>query len=148
MIKVKKLHDDAKVTAHKGSAGLDIHCLEAVVLSPRGKTVVPTGLAIDPTGIVPKIMRNMGFVASVEVKSRSGTSAKHSIEKGAGLIDENYRDEIKIVLYNHSDDAFMFAPGERIAQLVFSVVKDPSNFEYVDELDSTKRTGGFGSTGK
>lgn len=148
MIKIKKLHMDAKVSVQQGSAGLDVHTLKDVFIPPRGKVVVPTGLAIDPKGLVSSIMRRIGAMVTVEVFSRSGTSARNSIEKGAGLIDENYRNEIAVILYNHSDEGYTFKKGEKVAQLVFRPCFDPSNFMFVVDLDETERKGGFGSSGK
>jgi dUTP pyrophosphatase len=78
---------------------------------------------------------------------RSGLAVKHSIDCGAGVIDAKYRGEVKILLFNHSDDDFNIEPGDRIAQLLIQKVESV-NFMPVDNLEETERNqAGFGSTG-
>ena len=78
---------------------------------------------------------------------RSGLAVKHSIDCGAGVIDAKYRGEVKVLLFNHSDDDFTIEPGDRIAQLLIQKVESV-NFTPVDNLEETARNqAGFGSTG-
>ena len=86
----------------------------------------------------------------VEFKSRSGLSAKLGVEKGAGLIDEDFRDSLMVILYNHSDKAVEIDEGDRVAQAEL-VEYTQGNIEWgvvplVDE--ESDRRGGLGSTGK
>ena len=123
------------------SAGVDLKAfLDApVVLQPLQRTLVPTGLHIAlPAGY------------EAQVRPRSGLAAKHGITvlNSPGTIDADYRGEIKVILVNLSDQPFEIVPGERIAQMVISRY-EMAEWEEVQTLDETSRgSGGFGSTGK
>jgi dUTP pyrophosphatase len=82
-----------------------------------------------------------------DIKPRSGLALKHGITvvNTPGLIDEDYRNEICVVLINHGDSYFDIQVGDRIAQMELRKV-ERFEFEEVDELPPTSRTGGFGST--
>lgn len=121
---------------HESDAGLDICANENVVIEPRSRNLISTGIRVAiPDGYAGLLW------------SRSGMSYKHGIEVGAGLIDSSYRGEVKVLLYNHSDVPFIVAKGNRIAQLLtIPVVTTP--YVKVETLDETQRgVGGFGSTG-
>jgi len=122
--------------AHSGDAGADLKASEGCTVPARGKCLVSTGLSIAlPDGHVGLIW------------PRSGLDVKHSIDCGAGVIDAKYRGEVKILLFNHSDDDFNIEPGDRIAQLLIQKVESV-NFMPVDNLEETARNqAGFGSTG-
>lgn len=128
--------------ASAGAAAMDLcACVdEAVTIAPRELTAVPTGIAIG--------LPSADFVALVF--ARSGLGIKHGIalSNGVGVIDSDYRGEIKVGLTNLSDAPYTIQPGERVAQLaVVPVVQ--ANLQIVDELDETARgAGGLGSTGK
>ena len=98
--------------------------------------MVGTGLAFGiPEG-------NYGRIAP-----RSGLAAKHSIDVGAGVIDSDYRGEVKVLLFNFSDVDFKFNEGDRIAQMIIEKYTMTLITE-VEKLDETVRgDGGFGSTG-
>jgi dUTP pyrophosphatase len=105
-------------------------------VQPRDRTVVPTGIAVAVPG------GTYGRVAP-----RSGLAAKSGIDVGAGVVDADYRGELKVVLFNHSDEPLYVKPGDRIAQLVLERIACASVHE-VDDLDATDRSAdGFGSTG-
>ncbi|KIY93499.1 dUTP pyrophosphatase [Monoraphidium neglectum] len=118
------------------AAGYDISSAEDCIIPARGKHCVSTGLRIAvPAG-------TYGRVAP-----RSGLAAKHFIDTGAGVVDEDYRGELKVLLFNHSDADFAVRVGDRIAQLVLERIATPE-VEEVTSLDDTERgAGGFGSTG-
>ena len=128
--------------ASAGAAAMDLcACMdEAVELAPRALVSIPTGIAIALPG--PE------YVALVF--ARSGLGVKHgiSLSNGVGVIDSDYRGEIRVGLTNLSDAPYTVQPGDRIAQLaVIPVVQ--AQLEFCDELDNTARgAGGFGSTGK
>ena len=87
----------------------------------------------------------MGFL-----KSRSGLASKKWLEVGAGVIDADYRGEVKVLLHNHSDEDVVFNYGDRIAQLCIIKISeaDVEPVMSLDELGDTSRgTDGFGSTG-
>ena len=98
--------------------------------------MIGTGLAFGiPVG-------NYGRIAP-----RSGLAAKNSIDVGAGVIDSDYRGEVKVLLFNFSDTDFKIAEGDRIAQMIIEKYTITALTE-VDTLDDTVRgEGGFGSTG-
>lgn len=123
--------------SYPGDAGADLKASEKSKVPARGKCLVPTGLRLAlPEGHVGLIW------------PRSGLAVKHSIDCGAGVIDVHYRGEIKVLLFNHSDEDFSIAPGDRIAQLLIQRVEN-IHFLPVDNLESTERNeDGFGSTGK
>lgn len=143
-IRFQKLHPNAVIPqrATPGSAGMDlVACMEEpVLLPPGGRAMIPTGLAMAiPTA------EWVGLVYA-----RSGLAVRHGItlSNSVGVIDSDYRGEIRVGLCNLGQEPYTIQPGERIAQLVISPVLLPP-VEEADELDSTERgTGGFGSTGK
>ena len=125
--------------AYNGDAGVDLRSVEHIVLKPQERAMVATGLAIAlPEGYA-------GFVLP-----RSGLAAKHgiSIVNAPGLIDSNYRGELKVVLVNTDpEESFSIEIGDRIAQLIVMPVPTIS-FEQVEELpDSQRGESGFGSSG-
>ena len=128
--------------ATEGSAGLDLRaCLEEpVTIAPRQMVTIPTGVAMALPG-----QEYVGLIFA-----RSGLGVKHgvSLSNGVGVIDSDYRGELKVGLTNLSDVPYTIQPGDRIAQLVVTPVALPQ-VEIVTELDDTGRgTGGFGSTGQ
>lgn len=141
-IEVKKLNDKAKLPcrATADSAGADLcACInDDVALMPGERRLIPTGIAIAvPTGFG-------GFVFP-----RSGLSSKFgvSLANCVGVIDSDYRGEVKVPVINHSSEPYTIKAGERIAQLVIMPV-DLCEYGFSDELDKTERgEGGFGSTG-
>lgn len=136
---VKKINPIAIVPT-RGSdyaAGYDLYAVEDVCVLNVGRALVSIGIAVSlPEGTYGRIA------------SRSGLSLKHGIEVGAGVIDQDYRGEIKVLLYNHDVvDAFNIKAGDRIAQLVIEKCFAPLIVE-VPELYPTQRgSGGYGSTG-
>ena len=142
-IKVIKLRSGATLPTYGSeySAGADLYaCLEEPVTIEPGKTVfLPTGLSMA----LPK-----GYVGLVY--ARSGLACKQGLAPAnkVGVIDSDYRGEFMIALHNHSTEPRVVEHGDRIAQLVVTPVIQPDYYE-ADTLDETSRgTGGFGSTGK
>jgi dUTP pyrophosphatase len=81
------------------------------------------------------------------VAPRSGLAWKKSIDVGAGVIDEDYRGNVGVILFNFGDEDFVIKQGDRVAQLILEKISTPE-VEEVDELPETSRgDGGFGSTG-
>jgi dUTP pyrophosphatase len=79
---------------------------------------------------------------------RSGLAVRHGIDTLAGVIDSDYRGEVRVVLVNHGDAEFRIEPGDRIGQLLLQKVERAS-FAKADSLPATFRgEGGFGSTGR
>ena len=119
-----------------GDVAADLTASVATVVPARGRALVATGLVVE----LPE-----GFRARVH--SRSGLSLKHGIEAGAGLIDQGYRHELGVLLYNHSDADFPVAVGDRIAQLCIERYTHPQ-FVETDAVETTGRTSGWGSSGR
>jgi len=127
--------------ASAGAAGADLRAYlnEPVVLKPGQRCAIPTGVAIQ--------LPDCDTVALIF--ARSGLAAKKGValSNGVGVIDADYRGEIKVLLSNLGTEDVSIAPGERIAQILFVPVRQAS-FVWADALDVTERgDGGFGSTG-
>lgn len=142
-LKIKKVHENAVIPhrATAGSAGLDLcACIDEPLTLAGGETaLIPTGLAIA----LPSAQYG-AFVFA-----RSGLSIKHGIGllNSVGVIDSDYRGEIKVGVINQIQEPYTVQPGERIAQLVVMPVSVMPVEEAAD-LDETERgAGGFGSTG-
>ena len=121
---------------HILDAGQDIYSAERKRIYPGKCEKISTGLKIEvPPGYVGLLW------------SRSGLSAQHGIEVGAGCIDSGYTGEVGVVLYNHSEIAYMVNIGDKIAQLL-TIPISLKNYETSDmSLETERGTGGFGSTG-
>lgn len=128
----------APTRATEGSAGYDLAANETTTLIPGERALVGTGVSLQlPADL------------AASVRPRSGLAAKHGVTvlNAPGLIDPDYRGEIKVILYNAGHQPFWVNRGDRIAQLTFEPIITPE-LEQVDCLDTTERgTGGFGSTG-
>lgn len=138
-----KVHKNAIIPhrATNGSAGMDLcACIEEPVIIPaRGNAIIPTGIAIS-------ISREYAAM----IYARSGLAIKHGISllNSVGVIDSDYRGEIKVGLINQFNEDYEIKPNERIAQLVVQPIELPQIMK-CDSLDDTQRgAGGFGSTGK
>ena len=86
--------------------------------------------------------------ADGRIAPRSGLASKHFIDTGAGVIDADYRGQVKVLLFNHSDADFAVAEGERVAQLIIERIYTPEVVEVAELEESVRGAGGFGSTGK
>ncbi|KAL5335109.1 dUTPase-like protein [Aspergillus crustosus] len=135
---VKKLTSTARAPT-RGSAfaaGYDLYSAKEIVIPAKGKALVDTGLAIAvPEG-------TYGRVAP-----RSGLASKHFIDTGAGVIDADYRGEVKVLLFNFSDVDFTIKEGDRVAQLVLERIYTPEVLVVEELEESVRGIGGFGSTG-
>lgn len=142
-LEVRLLHPDARPPARSrpGDAGYDLRAVAAFALEPGARAAVGTGVAIAlPPGVA-------GLVVP-----RSGLAARHglSVVNGPGLIDPNYRGEIRVVLVNLGDEPFAGAAGERIAQLLLVPYLAPE-IVAVDALPPApddRGELGFGSSGR
>lgn len=128
--------------ATAGSAGLDLRaCIdEAITLAPGQTELVPTGIAIH--------LSDPGLAAVI--LPRSGLGHKHGIVLGnlVGLIDSDYQGQIFVSTWNRGTAPFVLNPMERLAQLVVVPVLQVE-FNVVDDFaQSSRGTGGFGSTGR
>lgn len=126
----------APTRAHDTDAGLDLYSPIDFFVKPGGRFCVYTGVHVE----LPP--RTYGAI-----KSKSGLMLKHGIIVD-GTIDEGYTSQIGVVMFNMSKQQVEFKKGDKIAQLVVNPVEYPS-VKIVDELSNSSRgTGGFGSTGR
>lgn len=124
--------------AHDADAGMDLRTPVAFIVPAHGSYTVDTGVHIQiPAGQV-------GFI-----KSKSGLNVKGGLT-ATGTIDSGFTGSIRVKLYNHSDEDYMFSRGDKITQLVLLYIAKPENgFEIVDHFEETERgDNGFGSTGR
>lgn len=139
-VKLKKTQPDVPdpVYGTAGAAGCDVHANENVDIPPGERRLVKTGLHMEiPDGY------------ECQIRPRSGLALKSGVLvfNTPSTIDWDYRGEVGVLLVNTSNVLFQVTRGMRIAQLVFAPVTKAS-FETVEELsDSTRGTGGWGSTG-
>lgn len=138
VIKFKRLRDDAEIPkkATAGAAGFDLRALEDGTVRPGDVCMVGTGLAIE----LPE-----HFAMLIVGRSGLGSRFGAGVPQGFGLIDSDYRGEIKILL--RTEKPFSFKKGDAIAQAIITYV--PSvHFAEAEELSETDRgAGGLGSTG-
>lgn len=124
-------------TPHSAAVDLTAFLPAPITLAPLERVLIPTGLffALPP-----------GYEA--QVRPRSGLALKHGVTvlNAPGTIDADYRGECGVILVNLGNEPHIIADGDRIAQLVVAK-HETVEWQEVAELDATKRTGGFGSTG-
>lgn len=139
MLMVAKLSENATIPTRssKLAAGYDLYSAEDKFVPAWKNALVWTDLQIKvPHGTYGRIA------------ARSGLSWKYNIDIGAGVIDEDYRENVGVVMFNHSNDDFEVKKGTRIAQLICEKISYPKikklNTLYKDKID---REGGFGSSG-
>ena len=142
-VNIKKLTDTA-ILPERGSAyaaGYDLFAdiKEDVVIKPHETFLVPTGLAME----IPE-----GYWGGIF--ARSGLASKEGLRPAncVGVVDADYRGEVKVALHNDGEVARTIVVGQKVAQMVI-VPFLSVEFDLVDELSDTVRgVGGFGSTGK
>jgi len=140
-LEVKLLHPAAAPPARSraGDAGYDLRCVEPFVLRPGERALVPTGIAVAiPPGVAGLVL------------PRSGLAHRHGITcaNSPGLVDPNYRGELRVVLVNLGRDTYRGHAGDRVAQLLLVPFWAPE-LRLVDELPESERgESGFGSTGR
>ncbi len=120
--------------AHPTDAGADLASSEIVEIYPNTQAMIDCGVAVKiPRGYA-------GFVFNRSSQGKRGISIPHSV----GVIDSDYRGNIKVILRNNGDDIYKIQVGDRIAQLVIMPVL---LVDFVDVWNDTERgAGGFGST--
>jgi len=143
MLKVKLLASGAKAptVAHPGEdLGYDVYAAETVTLPPRGQAVVPTGIAIECTSPAGE---RMGAL----LRDKSSMAARRLALTG-GVIDAGYRGEIKVLMENLGEQPATIRAGDKIANLIPYPVLT-GEVQVVDDLnESSRKAGGFGSSGR
>ena len=143
MLKVKLLSSAAKAptVAHPGEdLGYDIYAAETVKLEPHGHALVPTGVAIECTS-------PSGEPMGALLRDKSSMAARRLVLTG-GVIDAGYRGEIKVLMENLGDQPATVRAGDKIANLIPYPVLT-GEVKVVDDLaESSRKAGGFGSSGR
>lgn len=124
------------VRSSEGAAGYDLAAVEGGHIEPMGRLLVRTGISIEiPPGLYAR------------VAPRSGLATKYGIHVGAGVIDRDYRGEVRVLLFNFGNERFTFEPGDRIAQLILEKIHTPIVLVKDSLTDTDRGSSGFGSTG-
>jgi dUTP pyrophosphatase len=140
-LKVQRLRDSVKLPTRgtEYSSGLDIYIDKHIMIYPKQDYLYPTGLRFE----IP-----IGY--DLVVENKSGVSTKKKLDRGACVVDSDYRGEVHIHLFNNSDRVQEFSIGDKIAQIIMRPVIYPTLVE-VKEISTTETIrgeGGFGHTGK
>jgi dUTP pyrophosphatase len=120
-----------------GCAGADLFAAQPAEIPPAGRVAVATGLKLQiPAG-------HVGLVWP-----RSGLALRHGIDTLAGVIDSDYRGEVRVVLVNHGREPFHIESGDRVAQLLVQPVARARFVRTPSLSDTARGAQGFGSTGR
>ena len=136
-VRVKKLSAQARVSMKRSTraAGHDLYAIEGTNVPARGRAIVGTGIAIG-----------LPHNTYARIAPRSSLAVKHRLTTNTGVIDSNYRGEVKVVLANLGDQSYPVEKGDRIAQLIIEKIEN-RELQAVTQLDNTKRGDqGFGSS--
>ena len=132
---MKLVHPDAKPLArHLDSVGYDLFSVDEGVIPPGQRVVIPTGLCME----IPCTMYG-------QIQTRSSTAARGVITMG-GVIDFEYRGEVKVIMANISKQPFAYTPKKAIAQMIFLPFCAPQPVEVAELTESQRGSSGFGSS--
>lgn len=140
-VKIKLLSETARAPVYKTSeaAGADLYANETMIINPGQHAMIPLGVAME----IPE-----GYYGILVVRSSLGVKTPLTIPIGHGVIDSDYRGEVKLIISNDGTEPYQVNIGDRVAQIVFHKFEQ-AVFDITDVLsDSARGTGGFGSTGK
>ncbi|MDA9177188.1 dUTP diphosphatase [Candidatus Pelagibacter sp.] len=145
MVKVliKKLSSDVKLPSYKtsGASGMDLmaYIKSPITIKPKTSELISTGLSVA-----------FSEEYEIQIRPRSGLAAKNNISvlNTPGTIDSDYRGELKVIIYNHSNQDFIVNNNDRIAQMILTPVIKMELQETNELPESVRGEGGFGSTGK
>jgi len=145
MIKVKRLTETARLPtkAHESDAGFDIYADEDKIIPPLSRESIHTGIAIE----LPEIPESNKEIY-VRIAPRSGLSVKSGIDIFAGVIDRGYSGELIVCMFNSSKEEFKVNKGDKIAQMIPTLILKDSLIEVESLEDSKRGEKGFGSSGK
>ncbi len=140
-ISFKKIKEDAMMLSYatEGSAAADIfsYCPESILLAPQERVLVGTGISLA----IPQ-----GYVGLVF--ARSGLASRGiTLSNSVGVIDSDYRGELKVALHNASNEDFLIEHQQRLAQLAIMPVLQCQFVEKLSLPQTERGSGGFGSTG-
>lgn len=142
-LNIKKIIDAAKlpIFGSESAAGMDVFATDDVIIQPNGRSLVGTGITVSWIG--PDAENYY-----LRVAPRSGLAVKSNIDVGAGVIDYDYRGELKVLLINnHHVNKFHVSRGDKIAQLILEKINRPNIVEVSEHSETKRGENGFGSTG-
>ena len=147
-LQVKILNPNGKIPTYGSeyAAGLDLYSSDEYVIKPYSRECVSTGIALewDKTNEFDENPEHF----YLRIAPRSGLSLKNGIDVMAGVIDYDYRGEIKVILFNSGDKDFFISKGDKIAQGILTKITRFNEIIQIEQLnDTTRGDGGFGSTG-
>ncbi len=138
MLKVVLLTKNAKLPtkATAGSAGFDLYSAEEKDIPKNGRAIIKTDLSIQiPSNTYARIA------------ARSGLSIRNGLQIGGGICDSDFRGNISVIIFNHSNTNFSVEKGDRIAQMVIEKISQPQIIEVTKLRNTGRDRDGFGSTG-
>lgn len=136
-LKIKCFHENIRIPtkAHPTDAGYDLYAPKSGSIPSGQQACIPLGISVTvPSGTYGRIA------------PRSSLALKAGIDVMAGVIDETYDGELKIILRNHGNEVFKYEKGNKIGQLIITKIEH-CPIDIVNELNVDSRGGGFGSTG-
>lgn len=139
IFRIQLLSDTTRVPTRStsGAAGYDLYSPCNSVVPARGRVCIPIKIVIQvPEGTYGRIA------------PRSGLAYREGLDVGGGVIDSDYRQEVGVILFNHTDQDYTVRSGERIAQLILEKIATDVQVEITTDLFNTNERGGFGSTGR
>lgn len=142
-LNIKKIIDAAKlpIFGSESAAGMDVFATDDVIIQSNGRSLIGTGITVSWTG--PDAENYY-----LRVAPRSGLAVKSNIDVGAGVIDYDYRGELKVLLINnHHVNKFHVSRGDKIAQLILEKINRPNIVEVSEHSETKRGENGFGSTG-
>ena len=149
-MKIQLTLTDGAFMPKKGSAmsaGYDIHSIVEEQIEPNSRCLIKTGV----------FLKDMPNNMYIRIAPRSGLAVKSSIDVGAGVVDPDYRGEIRVLLINNGNETYSVKEHDRIAQLIFEKFEPDTLLEchmsnnsimYEEAGDLERGEGGFGSTGR
>lgn len=142
-VKIKKLNPDAVTPSYnyESDSGFDLYSVEEIIIPPLGRALIPTGLSFQ---------FEMGYEIQVRTKSGLAINQGLMVLNSPGTVDQGYRGECKVPLFNTNQEAFVVKKGMKVAQAVLCPVVNGGyvRFQEMEELDEADRgDNGFGSTG-
>ena len=139
----KKLDINAKIPERgsKEAIGYDLFCSKQLTIDPNDKGIVNTSISMEVVNIPD------GENWYARIAPRSGLAAKKHLDIGAGVVDSDYRGELKVVVFNHASTKHTFNVGDKVAQLIIERAYIFPVKEVVDLTETERGENGFGSTG-
>lgn len=145
MIYVKRLVEQAKLPekAHESDAGYDLFAVGSYIIPAKNRTTVDTGISVE--------LPNLGIMSRdlyLRIAPRSGMAHTYGIDVFAGVVDRGYTGEIKVILFNSSDEDYEVKEGDKIAQMIPTYIYKGDIVEKQELSVTDRNDDGIGSTGQ